>query len=76
MVTPKDVRCYAAFTNAEGITVALTSLALPWALTSALERFHEARDARAKAAAKKEVDDALEALRKARLAAGLPVDGR
>lgn len=76
MVTPKDVQGYAAFTNAEGITVALTSLALHWALKSALERFHEARDARAKAAAKKEVDDALEALRKARLAAGLPVDGR
>lgn len=76
MVTPTDVQGYAAFSNGQGITVALTSLALQWALKSALEKFHEARDARAKAAAKKEVDEALEALRKARIAAGLPADGR
>jgi hypothetical protein len=76
LVTPQDVQGYAAFSNGQGITVALTSLALQWALKSALQKFHEARDARAKAAAKKEVDEALEALRKARIAAGLSADGR
>jgi len=70
MVTPTDVQGYAAFSNGQAATVAITSFALQWALKTALEEFHEARDARAKAAARKEVEDALEALRQARLAAG------
>ena len=74
MVTPKDVQGYAAFDNKQGAIVALTSLAMQYALKTALEAFHDAKDARAKAAARKEVQDALEALRKARLEAGLPVD--
>jgi hypothetical protein len=72
MVTPKEVQGYAAFSNKEAVTVALTSLALQWALKTALEEFHQARDARAREAARKEVQEALEALRKARREAGVP----
>jgi hypothetical protein len=72
MVTPTDVQGYAAFSNGQAAMVALTSLALKWALKSALEKYHQARDERAREAARKEVQDALEELRKARLAAGLP----
>jgi hypothetical protein len=71
MVTPEQVRGYAAFSNGQGATVAITSLALQWALKTALEKFSEASNERAKAEARKEVQDALEALRKARLAAGM-----
>jgi hypothetical protein len=74
MVTPTDVQGYAAFDNKQGAIVALTSLAMQYGLKKALEAFHNASDARAKEAARKEVQDALEALRKARLEAGLPVD--
>lgn len=73
MVTPKDVQGYAAFDNKQGAVVALTSLAMKYALAKALEAFQNAKDARAKEAARKEVQEALEALRKARLEAGLPV---
>ena len=73
MVTPTDVQGYAAFDNKQGAIVALTSLAMQYALKGALEAFHNAKDARAKEAARKEVQEALEALRKARLEAGLPV---
>jgi hypothetical protein len=72
MVTPTDVKGYAAFTNAQGVTVALTSLALQWALKTALQELREAKNAHEQAAAKKEVQEALEALRKARREAGLP----
>ena len=71
LVTPTDVRGYAAFTNKEGITVALTSTALQWALKSALEELRNAKDERAREEARKEVTDALEALRQARRDAGL-----
>lgn len=72
IVTPTDVRGYAAFTNEEGVTVALTSLALQWALKNALQELREAKDERAREEARKEVREALDALRKARRAAGLP----
>jgi hypothetical protein len=72
MVTPNDVRGYAPFSNAEGITVAATSIALQWAVLKAVDALKKAKDARAQDAARKEVEDALEALRKARRAAGLP----
>ena len=71
MVTPTDVRGYAAFSNKQGATVALTSLALKWALNTALQEFQQAKDERAREAARREVQEALEALRKARLEAGL-----
>ena len=72
LVTPKDVRGYAAFTNEQGITVALTSTALQWALRNALEEWRGAKDEQAQEAARKEIQDALAALRKARRDGGLP----
>jgi len=72
LVTPDDVRGYAAFSNAEGITVAATSIALQWAVLKAIDALKKAKDAREHDAAAKEVEEALEALRKARRAAGLP----
>jgi hypothetical protein len=72
MVTPNDVRGYAPFSNAEGFTVAATSIALQWAVLKAVDALKKAKDARAQEAAAKEVEEALEALRKARRAAGLP----
>lgn len=72
LVTPDDVRGYAAFSNAEGITVAATSIALQWAVLKAIDALKKAKDAREQDAATKEVEQALEALRKARRAAGLP----
>ena len=72
MVTPKDVQGYAAFSNAQGMVVAATSIGLQWALQKALDKFKDAKNERAKEAAQKEVQDALDALRKARREAGLP----
>jgi hypothetical protein len=72
LVTPDDVRGYAAFSNMEGMTVAATSVALKWAVLKALDQFKKAKDARAREAAREEVEEALEALKKARRAAGLP----
>lgn len=73
LVTPKDVRGYAAFTNAQGMTVALTATALQWALKAAIEEWRTAKDEAAREAARREVDETLAALRKARREAGLPV---
>jgi len=72
MVTPKDVQGYAAFDNKQAFTVAATSLALQWALQKAIQKFQDAKEERARAAAKKEVEEALAELRRARRAAGLP----
>jgi hypothetical protein len=72
LVTPDDVKGYSAFSNAQGITVAATSIALQWAVLKAIDAFKKAKDAREQAAAEREVQDALEALKKARRAAGLP----
>jgi hypothetical protein len=71
LVTPKDVQGYAAFSNKQGV-VAATSIALQWALQKAIDKVKEAKNDRAKEAAQKEVQDALDALRKARREAGLP----
>lgn len=72
MVTPKDVQGYAAFDNKQGMIVAATSFALQWALRQAMQKFEDARTTRQKEAARKEVEQALAALRKARRDAGLP----
>jgi hypothetical protein len=71
MVTPKDVQGMAAFSNKQGMVVAATSFALQWALQAAIHKYDDAKDSRAKEAARKEVQDALDALRRARRAAGL-----
>jgi hypothetical protein len=72
MVTPKDVQGYAPFSNAQGMVVAATSIALQWALQKAMDKLKNAKNERAKEAAQREVQDALDALRKARREAGLP----
>jgi len=72
MVTPKDVQGYAAFSNRQGMVVAATSIALQWAVQKALDKYKDARNERAKLAASREVQEALDALRRARRDAGLP----
>jgi hypothetical protein len=72
LVTPNDVKGYAAFSNAQGAVVAATSIALQWAVLKAIDQLKKAKDEHAKAEARKEVEQALEALRKARRDAGLP----
>jgi hypothetical protein len=72
MVTPDDVRGYAPFSNGQGMMVAATSIALQWAVLKAVDKLKRAADERAKEAARTEVEEALEALRRARRAAGLP----
>lgn len=72
IVTPKDVQGYAAFNNREGLTVAATSFALQWALQKAIHKFETAKQDREREAARKEVQEALADLEKARAKAGLP----
>jgi hypothetical protein len=71
MVTPQDYRGYAAFSNREGAAVAASSFALKWALQKAIHKYQTAREDRAREAARKEVQDALLELEKARIKAGL-----
>jgi hypothetical protein len=72
MVTPEAVRGYAAFDNKQAAVVAATSVALQYALRTAIQKFKDAKAEREREAARKEVQDALEELRRARRAAGLP----
>jgi hypothetical protein len=72
MVTPKDYQGYAAFSNREGAAVAASSFALKWALQKAIHKYETAHEDRAREAARKEVQDALIDLEKARVKAGLP----
>ena len=72
LVTPDDVKGFAPFSNGEGMMIAATSIALQWAVLKAIDKFKQAQSERAKEQARTEVEQALEALRKARRAAGLP----
>lgn len=72
LVTPKDVQGYAAFSNKEGATAAATSFLLQWTLQKAIQKYRETKDERARAAAREEVIEALNALEQARAKAGLP----
>lgn len=72
MVTPLEFRGMAMFTNKEAMTIAATSLALQWALMKAVDKLKEARNERAKEAARREVLEAMNALEAARKKAGLP----
>lgn len=72
MVTPKDFQGYAAFNNREAMTVAATSFALQWALQKAIHKFESAKQDREREAARKEVQEALAELERARVKAGLP----
>ena len=66
MVTPTEFRGYSMFTNKEGMTIAATSLALQWALSKAIDKLKDARDERAKDAARREVLAAMNELEEAR----------
>jgi hypothetical protein len=72
MVTPAEFRGMAMFTNGEAITITATALALQWALMKAVDKLKDARDERAKNAARQEVIEAMNALEAARKKAGLP----
>lgn len=72
MVTPSEYRGMGVFTGGEALTVAATSIGLQWALMKAIDKVKQARTERAKAAARKEVQDALDKLAAARKKAGLP----
>jgi hypothetical protein len=72
LVTPNDVKGYAAFSNKEGATVAATSFLFQWTLQKAIRTLNETQDELERAAARKEVMDALTELEKARAKAGLP----
>jgi hypothetical protein len=72
MVTPKELQPYAGFTAGKAMVVAATTIAFQWALQNAIRKYHDAKEERAKEAARKEVLDALAALEKARREAGLP----
>ncbi|HET7618042.1 MAG TPA: hypothetical protein VFK20_05990 [Vicinamibacterales bacterium] len=72
MVTPKEVQPYAGFSAGQAMVVAATTIAFQWALQNAIRKYHDAKEERAKEAARKEVLDALAALEKARRDAGLP----
>ena len=72
MVTPQEFRGMAMFTNKEAMTIAATSLALQWALMKAVDKLRDARNERAKEAARREVLEAMNALEAARKKAGLP----
>jgi hypothetical protein len=72
MVTPKGVQGYAAFNNREALTVAATSFALKWALERAIHKYQTAKHEREREAARKEVQEALTDLERARQKAGLP----
>ena len=72
LVTPKDVQGYAAFNNREGFMVAATSFALKWALQRAIHKFETAKADREREEARKEVQEALADLDRARQRAGLP----
>ena len=72
MVTPKDVQGYAAFDNKQGAVVAITSFAFQYALAKAIKKFQEAKRERDREEARREVEEALAALREARRKAGLP----
>lgn len=72
MVTPPEFRGTAMYTQTEAITVMATSVALQWALQKAIQKYKEAQRENEREAARKEVEEALAALEKARANAGLP----
>jgi hypothetical protein len=75
-VTPQLAQPYAAFTGTDLLQVAATTFLQQWALEKAITKFRTARDERERERARREVEQALAALRRARIAAGLPADGK
>jgi hypothetical protein len=75
LVTPKDYQGYAAYSNSEAAWVAGTSFLFAtaqWAVQKAIHKLESAHNEREREAARKEVQDALAELDKARAKAGLP----
>ncbi len=72
MVTPQLAQPYAGFTGGHLLAEAGLALAETWALKQAIRKLRDAREEHERAAARKEVMDALAALEKARRDAGLP----
>lgn len=72
MVTPVEYRGMSMFSNKEAMMIAATSVGLQWALMKAVDKLKEARNERAKDAARREVMEAMNALEAARKKAGLP----
>ena len=82
MVTPQDYRGTAMYTQSEALTVMATSVLFQFAidkamqgLAKALKTYREARKAQAREDARREVQNALAELDRARAAAGLPALG-
>ena len=71
-VTPKELQNYGAFSGASLLQVTALTLLEQWALKQAIQKFRSALNNHEREAARKEVEDALAALEKARAAAGLP----
>ena len=71
MSTPKELQPYAGFTGKYLVAEAALTLAEQWALKQAIHHYQTAREDGERAAARKEVLDALAALEKARKDAGL-----
>jgi hypothetical protein len=67
MVTPELARPYAGFTGGHLVAQALLTLSEQWALKQAIKKYRSALNAREREAARKEVEEALAALEKARL---------
>lgn len=73
MVTPQLARPYAGFTGGHLLAEVGLTLAEQWALKQALRKYRDAKEEREREAARREVEEALAALEKARRDAGLPV---
>jgi hypothetical protein len=74
MSTPKEVQPYAGFTGKYLVATTALTLAEEWAVKTALHKYRDAKSDHERAAARKEVLDALDQLDKARRAAGLDKD--
>ena len=72
-VTRPEFRSYGGFTGTSLLQVAALTLAEQWALKTAINKFRSALTDHERAAARKEVVEALAELERARTAAGLPL---
>lgn len=72
MVTPQLAQPYGGFSGGHLVAQTLLTLSEQWALKQAIKKFRSAINNREREAARKEVMDALAALEKARVEAGLP----
>lgn len=72
MVTPAEFRGMGVFNSGEAVTVAATTIGLGWLLNKAIDKLENAQTERAKAAAQREVLDAMDRLAAARKKAELP----